>query len=603
MNKSILRTASSASFLILVFLAWWMLAPPQLGGRTSYAVIYGISMEPHFHGGDLVLLRQQPSYQVGQIVGYHSNKLGKPVMHRIIKIDESGHYYFKGDNNNFVDPEHPLETQLFGSEWVRLPGVGSALEKVHSPRNAAILGGLVALFVLGGGSARAKRRRRRYGDDSWSAPVASAAPPAPEPTPVAPEVHHPAPEVHHAAHVQEAVPAINLLPAGAEPTMRERLAAAASTATPAGSSASGDDRSWVPRLGAVLGVVGVAGIAAMSIFGILAFTRPPAAVRTQPDLYVQHGLFDYSANAPIGPVYDHSPLHAGDALFASIVHRFDVSFRYHVSSEQPMHLAGHSLLDAKLTDGSGWTRKLHIKASTPFSGNATTVTGAINLDSVREAVSKFERATGQLNPSSYKLEITPRMALRGIVGDQMVDDKFAPTLTMLYDNGRLRLASPDNADEADPLRPMQSGVGTTTHTATLGSMGVSTARQAAMIGLPLSMLFALLGGFLFYGSRSRDEVASIRRRYGAWLIDVAAVERPAHVERHVESIDDLARIAERYERLILHEQRGKLHSFVVEDAGIVYRYDASDKGSWPFDRHAGVKSEPEAATLVNSPSD
>jgi signal peptidase I len=602
MNKSILRTASSASFLILVFLAWWMLAPPQLGGRTSYAVIYGISMEPRFHGGDLVLLRQQPSYHVGQIVGYHSNKLGKPVMHRIIKIDESGRYYFKGDNNNFVDPEHPLESQLFGSEWVRLPGVGSALERVHSPRNAAILGGLVALFVLGGGSARAKRRRRRHGDDSWAAPVAPA---APEPTPVVPEVHQVAPEVHHVAPVAEAVPVINLLPAGSESTMRERLAAAASTTSTTHASESGDDRGWVTRLGAGLGVVGVAGIAAMSIVGILAFTRPPAAVRTQPDLYVQHGVFDYSAAAPIGPVYDHSPLHAGDALFASLVHRFDVTFRYRVSSEQPMHLAGHAGIDARLSDGSGWSRKLRVTPEQSFSGSATLVRGAISLDAIRDQIAKFERATGQLNPGTYKLEVTPKMILRGIVGDQTVDDRFAPTMTLTYDQGRLRLASSDSSDatESDPLRPTQSGVGTTTHTAKLGSMGVSTARQAAMIGLPLSMLLGLLGGFLFYGSRSRDEVASIRRRYGAWLIDVAAVERPSHVERHVETIDDLARIAERYERLILHEQRGKLHSFVVEDAGIVYRYDASEKAPWRFDRHAGVKSEPEAATLMDSPSD
>ncbi len=593
MKKSILRTGSSASFLILVFLAWWMLAPPQLGGRTSYAVIYGISMEPHFHGGDLVLLREQPRYHVGQIVGYHSNRLGKPVMHRIIKIDESGRYWFKGDNNNFVDPEHPLETQLFGSEWVRLPGVGSALERVHSPRNAAILGGLVALFVLGGGSAQAKRRRRRHGGgDAWTPQVV----PVPQhPTPVAPEVHS-------AAQVSAAVPSVNLLPAGAEPTMRERLAAAASSASAVATSASGDDRSWVPRLGAMLGVIGLAGVAAMSIVGMLAFTRPPAAVRTQPDLYVQHGLFGYSAAAPIGPVYDHSPLHAGDALFASIVHRFDVSFRYHVSSEQPMRLAGRAALDARLSDGSGWSRKLRIKSAQPFSGNATTVTGAISLDSVREAISKFERATGQLNPGSYKLEVTPKLTLRGIVGDQMVNDRFAPTMTLTYDQGRLRLASASDASDADPLRPTRSGVGTTTHTAKLGSMGVTTARQAAVIGLPLSMLFALLGGFLFYNSRSRDEVAAIRRRYGAWLIDVAAVDRPPHVERHVDSIDDLARIAERYERLILHEQRDKLHSFVVEDSGIVYRYDAPEKGSWRFDLRAG-HNEPEPATLVDSPSD
>jgi hypothetical protein len=33
------------------------------------------------------------------------------------------------------------------------------------------------------------------------------------------------------------------------------------------------------------------------------------------------------------------------------------------------------------------------------------------------------------------------------------------------------------------------------------------------------------------------------------------------------------RIAERYDRLILHEARGAGHSYLVEDAGAVFRYD------------------------------
>ena len=93
--------------------AWFFLAPPQLGGRTEYAVTFGVSMEPHFRRGDLVVLRTRPTYDVGDVVAYRSHDLGRNVLHRIIGIRD-GLYTFKGDNNGFVDPEHPTAGDLVG---------------------------------------------------------------------------------------------------------------------------------------------------------------------------------------------------------------------------------------------------------------------------------------------------------------------------------------------------------------------------------------------------------------------------------------------------------------------------------------------------------
>src|SRR5204862_6149425 len=73
--------------------------------------------------------------------------------------------------------------------------------------------------------------------------------------------------------------------------------------------------------------------------------------------------------------------------------------------------------------------------------------------------------------------------------------------------------------------------------------------------------------------RRGEEVTSIQRRYGHCLVEIAPGERPAGVEGRVATMDALARIAERYERLILHERRDGLDAFLVEDGGIVYRHD------------------------------
>jgi signal peptidase I len=573
MSKSILRTVSSASFLVLVVLAWWMLAPPQLGGRTSYAVIYGISMEPRFHHGDLVLLRQQPDYHVGEIVGYHSERLGKPVMHRIVKIHD-GRYWFKGDNNDFLDPEHPLASQLFGREWVRLPGFGTALETLHTPRNAALLGGLAALFVLLGGGARARRRRRR--------PVRAA--------------QHPGGAVAAAA-----VPTASALAVTAPPAATVQQPQRSEPAPgPAASRPPSSRRAPLVPVSAAIIALGLAGVAAMSIVGIVAYTRPPTRVVTQTDLFVQHGTFGYSAHAPVGAVYDHSNLRPGDALFPNLVHTFDVGFKYAFQTFERAHVSGKTQLVAKLTDGRGWTRRFSLAPPRRFSGARTAVHGAVDLDRVMTLVRGFEKATGE-HSTEYELLVTPRVDTQGFVGDESIDEHFMPTLTFDLTDTRLRLATTADGASDNGLQRTRSGTGTTKREQKLGSLGVSTARRAALIGLPTSIFIALLGGFLFLVTRGNDEVASIRRRYGAWLIDVAASHRAPELERRVESIDALARIAERYERVILHEQRDRQHSFLVEDDGLVYRYDATEKTPWRFERgHAGAEAVSEDADAAQT---
>ena len=51
---------------------WYFFAPPALGGSTTYVFTDGVSMEPRFHTGDLVLVRSQSSYHVGEIVAYRN---------------------------------------------------------------------------------------------------------------------------------------------------------------------------------------------------------------------------------------------------------------------------------------------------------------------------------------------------------------------------------------------------------------------------------------------------------------------------------------------------------------------------------------------------
>jgi signal peptidase I len=132
------------STAVLFAVAWWLVAPPQLGGKTSLVVVDGTSMLPRLERDDLVALRASSSYRVGDVVGYRSRLLHRVVLHRVVGVD-AGRFTFEGDNNGYLDPEHPAADQLIGKLWLRIPAAGRVVPLLHV---SWIVGPLAALLVL-----------------------------------------------------------------------------------------------------------------------------------------------------------------------------------------------------------------------------------------------------------------------------------------------------------------------------------------------------------------------------------------------------------------------------------------------------------------------
>jgi signal peptidase I len=144
------NVATVALCAAAAFAAWTYLAPPQVGGSTSFAIVDGTSMLPHLRRDDLVLLRRAPSYTVGDVVAYHSTLIHRVVLHRIVAIHQ-GRYTFKGDNNSFLDPEQPTRGALIGKRWVVVPRAGRFVGLLRTPIIAALFAGvLVLLFGFAG---------------------------------------------------------------------------------------------------------------------------------------------------------------------------------------------------------------------------------------------------------------------------------------------------------------------------------------------------------------------------------------------------------------------------------------------------------------------
>jgi hypothetical protein len=106
---------------------------------------------------------------------------------------------------------------------------------------------------------------------------------------------------------------------------------------------------------------------------------------------------------------------------------------------------------------------------------------------------------------------------------------------------------------------------------------VDAARWIAIIGFLLAASAALLSGLRLLADSS-DPTSHVNR-YRHLIVPIAgatfdAARRPIDVT----SINALAQLAERSERLILHEQRDGSDTYLVDDEGTLYRYQANPAG-------------------------
>src|SRR5580658_4485390 len=138
--------------------------------RLSYMTTHGVSMLPLFHTGDLALIVATGGYRVGEIVAYRSPTLHTTVLHRII-AENNGLFTFKGDNNNFIDPDRLGSSAIVGRLFLHIPHGGEAAAWIAQPLHAAFVSALVfALIALAGtkprrvlGGARGRHLAARRG--------------------------------------------------------------------------------------------------------------------------------------------------------------------------------------------------------------------------------------------------------------------------------------------------------------------------------------------------------------------------------------------------------------------------------------------------------
>lgn len=501
--------------------AWFVLWPIGLGGSTGYAVIVGTSMEPMLHRNDVAIVRQSSEYHVGEAVAYHSRTLDRIVLHRIIRVHD-GRYVFKGDANDFVDPGAASRSDLIGRYWFKVGGAGPAIVWVQRPWHAALIAGILGLFIFGSGTGvavRSRRRRRRSPKPART--------PSPRPT----------------------VPV-----------------------------ARGRAHAWQPTA-----VVGVVLLVVFATLGVVANGLPATRQIPTDRLYDQTGSFSYTASVPVSPAYPSGRVASAEAVFTRLVHQLDLRYTWRFASAHQHTLHGTAALAADVSDGAGWTRRIQLVAAEPFTGDHLTLAAMLQLDSLEAMLRRLEAVTGT-RAGTYQVSIVPTVKLSGVLDGTRMSSVFAPPLQLTLDQVRLQLATASDPAKPNSLVRSKETGGSLMRPSRIRlvagrQLTLRTAKHTALLGGAASVALLLLALLLRIAQRTpADEAARLRARHGRTIVRVAAVAPTARIV-DVTDFDDLTRIAERYDRLILQDDAAGV--FVVEEEGVSYRWQAAPAAAGP----------------------
>jgi hypothetical protein len=319
--------------------------------------------------------------------------------------------------------------------------------------------------------------------------------------------------------------------------------------------------------------------------GALAFTRPATKPVSHKTPYAEKVSFGYHGKAHAGPVYPDGMVNTGAPVFVKLVHRVKVTAHYRLAAAAPHRVAGTMEVLLRLTSPTGWSRTIQLAAPKRFTGDYAAADVNLDLRSLQSLISKVEKLTGASAGVTYGLAVVPRVHLAGTLASEPLSTDYQPALKLQLDAMQLRLASaaptsssgPAPSDQRDALYPSRRGnvAASTRAPNVLNVRGlelpVPTARWIALIGLLLGASGMMLAGVGLLGNPA--DPSSQVKRYRHLIVPIAGTAfDPARPPIDVTSIDALAQLAERSERLILHHERGGADTYLVDDEGTLYRY-------------------------------
>lgn len=521
MHNLRMKVAFTFLALGLSVILFYLFAPIQIGGGTSYVVISGISMEPDIHKGDLIIARKKRIYHVGDAVVYR-HPSGAHIFHRI--IDQVGDtFILQGDNNDWLDSHQPTNEEILGKQWLHIPGAGNIIQKLRKPGYMTLIALLMAATITGASKPESSRKSKRLRRNKMS-----------EKTP------HPKDSI--STHLE------------------------------------------------IVLILGALALGAL-VLGVFAFTRPIQRTVADDVPYQHINILLYHA-PDVDDLYDAERVQTGEPVFlqSNCEIQFDLAYQFVADAFLPGEsdqFSGAYQVHAQISDPNGWNRSFQLAPPTEFSGASFTNKMTFDLCHLRDLIADLEERTGT-NTGWYTLSINPHISAIGSVGGRILGEEITPRFNFQINEVMMRLPGDFEEENPDELTQVQAGTlpGTKTIPNTLAIFGmdlpVIAARMISGGGFGLCLLGIAWFGWPIYQEWQRGDASRIRVQYAPMLVDVQPGDfSPSGQVIAMDSIEDLAKLAERYGAMIMYEETDGLHRYWVQDDQVVYEYllDSSAEGS------------------------
>ena len=319
---------------------------------------------------------------------------------------------------------------------------------------------------------------------------------------------------------------------------------------------------------------------ALSTMGFMAFTRSPLRSQSTAVPFTEWGAFDYSAAAPVGPTYPSGRVVTGDPVYLRLVPGIDLAFSYRIESRTPVSdVSGTVSLTAVLADATGWQHKVTLQKATPFLFGQVMAKGRLDITRLQELLEQMRSDTG-VQGGSATVTIAADVSSVATIGDSNVTRQFRPTLTFALEPLQLRLRQPISATAPSPSEGVRSHLDSSVlrTTSSPDDLVILGRHLRVAMARRLSMLAVLAAAATLWSAdrlrrQLRAEPARIELRHGHRIIPVAG-SAPHAIAVDVTTMQDLARLAEQENRLILHHRSDDADVYLLRTDRAVYRYTA-----------------------------
>jgi signal peptidase len=142
--------------LVIVSAAYGLLVGMRVALGTEYPVLVvdGMSMNPTYYAGDLLVVQSIPDtrcIEVHDVIVFHDPyNWDKLILHRVVDVSALNDqliFRTQGDNNDYADPWQVQEEHIAGRVLQKIPYVGSVVTAIRSPYGMGVLFSLIVVLI------------------------------------------------------------------------------------------------------------------------------------------------------------------------------------------------------------------------------------------------------------------------------------------------------------------------------------------------------------------------------------------------------------------------------------------------------------------------